>query len=90
MDKLLIVSMVSMFLVVSSYMCFLLYLGYQQEKNTRKRKTVTSELVAALEAWQLMDNENADKLPCPDYIMRKQYQKKARKLTITALALVKE
>ena len=47
-------------------------------------------LVEALEAWQLMDTESYDTNPVPCHIMRNQYRKKARALTITALAIKKE
>ena len=46
-------------------------------------------LVDALEAWQLMDTESADKCPVPDYLLRVQYRKKARVLTEAALPLAK-
>ena len=53
MDKLFCVGTVSMFLAVASYVVFLLYLGYKQEMNSRKRKNVLNELVIALEETQI-------------------------------------
>ena len=76
-------------------------LGHLYEGEKGRGATVLPELVAdaedairkaaeplveALRAWDELDQEAADKHPCPDLTLRIILRKRARKLTPTALA----
>lgn len=46
----------------------------------------SEELVEALRAWELVNSEMGDNHPCPDLRLRAKYRKRARELTLIALA----